>query len=591
MRFLPWKKIVLLILAVAITLCGSGCHIRSDAERFDDYVDELFKQMVTGDTLNLNYFLANPENYGIEADGVSFGAVLPDSALEESGMTWEESIDAQIEVIEFLFDYEELTESQQITYDQLMYYLEASRKYAGLEYYEEYCIGSGSVVTNLPLMLAEFHFRTQADIETYLALLETYDSYFSEIVQYEQERSKLGLFMSDASLDSFQENCQSFLDSGEENVLLISFVDRIAAFEGLEEEAASSYIKRNKNIVETVVMPAYETLSAELEKLRGTGKNAGGVCNLPKGKQYYEFLAARGVGSDKTVEEMYTALSQAMTAYQTEMLNLLSEHPELEQQLTEFSFGLSDPYEILDYLKEATKEDYPAIPEVNYMVKSISKYLNNTNVVAFYIISPIDDMANQTIYMNDTRNFANADVFTTLAHEGYPGHLYQTVYFANTKPSAIRYALRMTGYQEGWASYVENQSYGYSGIADENLVVALQLNNAYNLLFNAYLDIAVNYKGMDFNSFQTMLQPMGIDEEMTRAVYQSFVEDPGVYLPYAVGFLEFMELRDTAEETLGGAFVLKEFHETVLELGAVPFPLLEEHVDAWLAEETIIQAA
>lgn len=590
MRFLPWKKIVLLILAVAITLCGSGCYVRSDAERFDEYVSEIFRQMLAGDALSLNIILANPENYGIETDTVSFGAVLPDETLEEAGMTWEESIDAQIALMEFLFDYEELTASQQITYNQLLYYLEASRNYEGLEYYEEYCVGSRSVVTNLPLMLAEFNFRTEKDIETYLALLETYDTYFPEIVQYEQKKSELGLFMSDTSLDGFLENCQSFLDSGEENVLLVSFANRIAAFQGLDTKTAEDYIAQNKNIVETVVMPAYQKLFEEMEKLRGTGKNEGGICHLPNGKQYYEYWTGRTVGTDKTIDEIYAMLSTAMTTYQTELLRLLTEHPELEQELTEFSFKTGEPEEILEYLKENTKEDYPEIPEVNYTIKSIPSYLSNTNVAGFYIMSPIDAMENQIIYVNDAKHFASAEVFSTLAHEGYPGHLYQTVYFLNGEPEPLRYALGTTGYQEGWASYVEKESYAYCGIEDENLVLALQLNSAYELLFYAYLDIAVNYKGMDFQSFYTMLQPMGIEEASARMAYQSYVEDPGVYLPYAVGFLEFQELRETAEEALGSDFVLKEFHRTVLELGAVPFPLLREHVEAWLQEATVTEA-
>lgn len=334
-------------------------------------------------------------------------------------------------------------------------------------------------------------------------------------------------------------------------------------------------------------MPAYKTLSEEMEKLRGTGTNEGGICNLPDGKKYYEFLAARSVGSDKTVDEMYTAMSEAMTTYQNTVLELLEQDPELEQKMTDFSVDVdtTDPYAVLEYLQEAVKEDYPEIPEVNYTVKSISEYLSDTNVAAFYIISPIDDMTNHTIYTNDTRYVDGMQMFTTLAHEGYPGHLYQTVHLSASEPTPMQYALRMQGYLEGWASYVEGQIYNYCGIEDENLALALQLNYAYNLLLNASLDIAVNYNGMSLSDFTAMLQDtMGTDEETCKEAYQALIEDPGVYLPYAVGFLEFMELRETAEEALGEDFNLKEFHETVLELGAVPFPILKEHVDTWLTE-------
>lgn len=589
MRKNYWKRIVAVLLAVIVALCGSGCRRRPESERFDAYLDELFRQMMATDTLTLHYFVKNPEAYGVSPGEVTFG-IVEDTSLEETGMTWEESVDAQIETIEFMFDYEELTDAQQQVYDQLMYYLQASRLYGGLQYYDEYCLGSGSVVTNLPLMLAEFEFRTQEDIDTYCDLLSTYGTYFADIASFEKKKSEEGLFMSDASLDGFQANCQSFLDSGEENVLLLSFVDRIEAFEGLDDATKQSYIDRNAKLVEKVVMPAYKTLSEELETLRGTGKNEGGICNLPDGKQYYEFLAAGSVGSDKTVEEMSTALAEAMTVYENKILELLTEDPELEQKMLDFSVDIdtADPYAVLDYLQEATKEDYPEIPEVNYTVKSISEYLSNTNVAAFYIISPIDDMNNHTIYTNDSRYVDGMQMFTTLAHEGFPGHLYQTVYFSATEPTPLRYALRTQGYLEGWASYVEGQIYNYCGIEDENLVLALQLNYAYNLLMNASFDIAVNYNGMSLTDFTAMLQEaMGVDAETCKEAYQGFVEDPGVYLPYAVGFLEFMELRETAEETLGADFNLKAFHETVLEVGPVPFPMLKEHVDAYLAEAKV----
>lgn len=588
MKFLHWKRIVAILLAVVVVICGSGCQVRPEPERFDAYLDELFRQMMATDTLTLHYFVKNPETYGITPGEVTFG-VVEDTTLEDTGMTWAEAVDSQIQSLEFMFKYDKLTDSQKQIYDQLMYYFEVSRLFDGLQYYNEYCLGSNSVVTNLPLLLAEFEFRSQEDVETYCSLLSDYGTYFAEIAAYEKKKSEKGLFMSDASLDHFQANCQSLLESGEDNVLLISFSDRIEALEGMDEATKESYIKRNASLVEKVVMPAYKTLSEEMEKLRSTGTNDGGICNLPEGKQYYEFLAANKVGSDKTVDEMYTALTETMTAYQTKLQELLTEDPELEQKMTDFSVDVdtADPYAVLEYLEEAVKEDYPEIPEVNYTVKSISEYLSDTNVAAFYIISPIDDMTNHTIYTNDSRYVDGMQMFTTLSHEGFPGHLYQTVYFSVSQPKPMQYVLRTQGYLEGWASYVESQIYNYCGIEDENLALALQLNYAINLLLNASLDIAVNYNGMSLEDFTAMLQEsMGTDEETCKTAYQALIEDPAVYLPYAVGLLEFTQLRETAEDTLGEDFNLKEFHKTVLDAGPIPFPMLKEYVEAWLAEET-----
>ena len=79
---------------------------------------------------------------------------------------------------------------------------------------------------------------------------------------------------------------------------------------------------------------------------------------------------------------------------------------------------------------------------------------------AFYLTPAIDGYLDNVIYINPAEHYQGLELYTTLAHEGYPGHLYQSVYFQSLSPDPLRSILGTGGYTEGWATYVEMHSYG-----------------------------------------------------------------------------------------------------------------------------------
>lgn len=98
---------------------------------------------------------------------------------------------------------------------------------------------------------------------------------------------------------------------------------------------------------------------------------------------------------------------------------------------------------------------------------------------AFYMIPPVDVTDSNVIYLNNSQITDNLTLFTTLAHEGYPGHLYQQSAFSATKPDPLRQTMNFLGYVEGWATYAENMSYEWTGL-DSSLIRCLQLNPGYH---------------------------------------------------------------------------------------------------------------
>ena len=241
---------------------------------------------------------------------------------------------------------------------------------------------------------------------------------------------------------------------------------------------------------------------------------------------------------------------------------------------------LDDPYAVLNQLKEGIAEDFPASGElpfkVNYVPASMEEYMNP----AYYILPPVDYLENNAIYINNKHSSDDIEQFVTLAHEGFPGHLYQTTYFYGKEPSPIRKLFGFSGYTEGWGTYAEIYAYRLAGL-DEKMLRLNELNKTYTLALYCLTDIGINYEGWTFEDTQEFL---GVDEETCREVYEMMVEEPALYLAYYGGYLEFVELRDKAEETLGDKFDLKEFHTFLLDIGPAQFEIIEERMEEWMKE-------
>ena len=197
---------------------------------------------------------------------------------------------------------------------------------------------------------------------------------------------------------------------------------------------------------------------------------------------------------------------------------------------------------------------------------------------AYYILPPIDYLENNVIYINNAHSTDDIEQFVTLAHEGFPGHLYQTTYFYGKNPSAIRKLFGFSGYSEGWGTYAEVYAYRLAGI-DDTMILLNELNKSYSFALYCLADIGINYEGWTFEDTQDFL---GVDEETCREVYEILVEEPALYLAYYGGYLEFVELREKAEEALGEQFDLKEFHTFLLDVGPAQFEIIEDRLDKWL---------
>ena len=570
------KKYINLLMAVgilggAVLLCACGAREQEDQNaEFEAYTEELFCSEVSSNTINLHYTLKNPEDYGITEDAAGLGSFETDTDLVKASV---ENMRRSLKD----FSYDNLDLENKITYDILEYQIKAAEQSADFILYEEPLGLVSGVQTQFPVVLSEYQFYDSQDVETYLELLEMTGAYFDSLIKFEREKSSAGLFMADYALDIVIEQCQAFLDMGDGNYLYSTFVDRIKDVNELTEEEKSDYIQDNALAVSDCIFPAYEKLISDLEQLRGSGKNEKGLSYLPEGIDYYELVVRQSTGSERSVEEMEDLTRRQITDDLEAMEKVLGITTE-EAQEAAAAIAQTSAELILTRLQEGISGTFPEAPDTALEVKYVPEEMEDHLSPAFYMIPAIDNTEQNVIYINQAHMSDDLTLFTTLAHEGYPGHLYQTVYYESTDPDPIRSIMDFGGYVEGWATYAEMGSYYLTPLSKEQATL-LQKNSSIILGLYALADMGIHYDGWSRMDTVAFFSNYGItDAETVERIYELIIGSPGNYLKYYIGYVEFLELKKEWAEEKGEAFSQKEFHEAVLEVGPAPFEIVEEYM-------------
>lgn len=551
-----------------------------EQKRFREEMEALFCNEISETQINMHFLLKDPSRYGISGAKNLYPSLAPEKL--------EESRQSQQELAELLdsFDPARLTRDQGLTLGVLKSYLETEQRADGLELYAQPLEVTIGVQAQLPILLAEYAFYTKQDIEDYLALVAGIDAYYQDIMDFENRKAQAGLMMSDRTIDHVIESCESFLLVPGDNFMTQTFDTRMEEVEGLTEEEKEAYRQRHAQALEEHFLPAYQLLIDGLTALKGTGTNDGGQCGFPQGKEYYEYLVYSATGTSyDSVDSLLREVEHTMEDALISTSLLLRKYPELIHEVDSYQFCQNEPEAVMEDLKTKTQKDYPALPACSYTFKMVPKALELSLSPAFYLVSPLDDYENNTIYINGNPQFASSDLYTLIAHEGYPGHLYQNVYFHNCNQDNVRSLLSFPGYSEGWATYVERESYTLDNGLRPEMGQLLADNYIAALGLHACLDIYINYKGWTRERVREYLQRYyDQPDSAVDNLYDAMVENPANYLSYYVGCMEIRNMRADAEKELKEKFSLKEFHKFILDIGDAPFDVIRVYFDQWLEE-------
>lgn len=567
---LPCCLLVILISFLSGNAFWSSLHAESSDRQFRTFTRSLFQTEVSANTISLHYTLRSPSDYGIADIPATYGSLSSDPVAAKASVR---------NVLSSLqeFDPDTLSSENALTFKILDTYLKNASTGTDYLLYQEPLGPVSGIHTQLPVLLSEYSFYDTQDVETYLALLKETPAYFDSVIRFEQKKATSGLFMPDYQADSVLDTCQSFIDMGKENYLISTFSERIASLDLLPENKKDSFRKENIKLVTEEIYPAYQNLITAIKSLKGKGTNEQGLSHFPYGKKYYEYLVRQTTGCNESISRL-----RLMTRAQIlEDLNAMQKvlFP-ADAALTQASvLEQTPPDSMLDDLRSKITDTFPEIPDVDFQVKYVPESMQDYLSPAFYMIPAIDNLTENVIYINNGQTASGLNLYTTLAHEGYPGHLYQTVYFSASEPDPIRSILDFGGYVEGWATYAEMMSY-YLAPLPKTEASLLQKNSSVILGLYALADMGIHYDGWSVTDTVRFFSDYGInDANAVQSVYELIIGSPANYLKYYIGYLKFYELKKEMADTLGNQFSQKEFHRAVLDVGPAPFEIVYDEVE------------
>ena len=567
---LPCCLLVILISFLSGNAFWSSLHAESSDRQFRTFTRSLFQTEVSANTISLHYTLRSPSDYGIADIPATYGSLSSDPVAAKASVR---------NVLSSLqeFDPATLSSENALTFKILDTYLKNASTGTDYLLYQEPLGPVSGIHTQLPVLLSEYSFYDTQDVETYLALLKETPSYFDSVIQFEQKKAASGLFMPDYQADSVLDTCQSFIDMGKENYLVSTFNERIASLDLLPENKKDSFQKENMKLVTEEIYPAYQNLITAIKSLKGKGTNEQGLSHFPYGKKYYEYLVRQTTGCNESISRLRLMTRAQILEDLSAMQKVLFP---ADAALTQASvLEQTPPDSMLDDLRSKITDTFPEIPDVDFQVKYVPESMQDYLSPAFYMIPAIDNLTENVIYINNGQTASGLNLYTTLAHEGYPGHLYQTVYFSASEPDPIRSILDFGGYVEGWATYAEMMSY-YLAPLSKTEASLLQKNSSVILGLYALADMGIHYDGWSVTDTVRFFSDYGInDANAVQSVYELIIGSPANYLKYYIGYLKFYELKKEMADTLGNQFSQKEFHRAVLDVGPAPFEIVYDEVE------------
>lgn len=585
------KILVLLLMFVtffSVNACGNLVE-SIDPGEFEEYTAGLFGTLIGNDELTIHYLFENKEAIGVEETTLSIPTPGSSSALGKM-------------IINLYFgpiknyDYDELNFDQQMTYNVIVDLLDGiNDKTTAMNYLDNNYLGSYlGYQAQLPILLVEYRLDNLQDVENYFGLLQLIPEAFIEYVEYEYKKADAGYGMPDFVIDKVINQCVEFIGN-DEHFLISTFENRIEHLE-LSDVEKEALIIRNTDIVNNSVKEGYAYVRDNLPNLRGRATNNLGLAHYETvnddgtvtyvGKDYYEYLFKDATGYEVEMEEAIDYMQDHLEEIFQKIIFIMTNHPEAVEEAQNVVLMDCTPEEQVAAYKTLIQGHFPELESYpNITIKDIDPSMEDHFSPAAYIASPIDSFDEETIFLNQKKIDGDYNyLYTTLAHEGLPGHMYQNYYFKSQDVNIIRKVLKNSGYMEGWATYVELYSYNFVEDVSDEAIEYLRCYDILNGVLTARLDMGIHYEGWDIAETQAYLSQYftNYDLENTTRVFEQLVEVPTNSQTYYYTYFKICDMRDRVMEALGSDYSALEFHKVILDCGPVPLRFVEDVVDDYI---------
>jgi len=450
---------------------------------------------------------------------------------------------------------------------------------------------------NLTSMVSRLPFFKQSDYQSYLKRLGGMPEYMSRATDRIRAGLNAGWVQACEPMRGYEQSIDTHLVK---DVAKSTFMSPFEKRPAIVSEASFKVMKAEAQAtVKNKVLPALASFKTfYLDEYAPKCRSKVGVDDMPGGKEYYDHRVAFFTTTDATADDIHKRGLSEVARIKAEMLDVIKE-AEFEGSFEEWLIFLRDTPEFYPKTAEermqlaatiSKKMDgqlpklFGKLPRMPYGLKEIPLDIAEKTTTAYYN-RPAGDGSRAGFYFVNTTLLDTRPLYQLEAlslHEAVPGHHLQIALAQELDLPNFRKYGGQTVFVEGWGLYSERLGLevGFYQTPYTNFGrLSYEMWRACRLV----VDTGLHSKGWSRQrAIDYMAENSGLSMNNITSEVDRYISWPGQALAYKIGELKIRELRANAEEQLGSNFDVREFHDKVLENGALPLSVLEEVINQWL---------
>lgn len=581
------KKITLLMLSAIMAFSFTGCSKKDSGEeqkKFDEFMKQEFVESMEQSYPNTHIILENPKDYGVDTSKtkVQIDKELNETTMKENKELNEKSAKAFKE-----FDRDTLSDEQKETYDIYSYMLDYTTEMndSKFDYMSMPLESMTGMHTQLPTLFSDWTLRNEQDVKDVITLMKSVRPYMDSILAYTKKQEEKGTLMLD--IKSVKEYCEKVVKEDVNSSVLTGLNESIDNLK-LGDDKTKQYKAELKKAFQEYFLPAYSDIIKTMKELDSSKNNTLGLSHMKNGKEYYELLFKQATGTDKSIEDIKKELNSMSRSSLLAVQSVISKNKNLYDEYVngKIKTKYKDFESMLKDLDKDIKDDFPSVGTLNYRIRPIGEDLASGGVAAYFNIPALDGTTPKQIRVNmmeDALDVQSLETFSTVAHEGIPGHMYQIAYaYKNVKDPWRNSMASFLGYTEGYATYTELYALKYLDGVSADAVKLQQNMVVYQDCLIALADIGIHYEGWTKEDLSNFLEENGLGVSDVSDFYNQLQANPTAFLSYYVGYVQIANLKKDAQDELKDKFNDRDFHEAILKSGAAPFHVVEENVKDYI---------
>ncbi|MGX6648120.1 DUF885 domain-containing protein [Maricaulaceae bacterium MS644] len=575
---------------------------QTESERLYAWFQEVFEAEIARSPQSMTSLgmISDLDAYG-RWDDASDAAVLEDF---ERGQ-------AYVREMRETFDYDALTAGARLSYDFFVLQAEnEARQHAVRDSRYAFSPMRDAVSGLVTFLINNHRVESEAHAAAYVSRLQGMDTQIDVLVERALARAENDVRLPLFAYPRLEAGARALIsgypyEEGEDSALYADFKEKVEALE-LEADAEAALLADARTALTEEFAPSVERYMAALDDMEAGADDRAGIWKLPDGEAAYaaslaQFTTRTDLGAEdihqiglSEVERIHAEMRAIMDAVGFEgslqdFFEFMRTDPQFQLPNTDEGRQeyLDRATQVVNQVIEAAPAYFDTLPSADIEVRKVESWREATATGAFYSRPALDGSRPGYYYVNLAHMPDNPTYLleSLSLHEGAPGHHFQVALAQELDEVPLFQRLAWnSAYGEGWALYTEwlGKEMGfYEDPYSDFGRLSYEVFRAVRLVVDTGLH---HHQWTREEAIAYMLENTPMTEGDITPEVERYIVWPGQAVSYKIGMLTIQDLLARAQDTLGEDFRWGGFHDAVLTAGPLPLPLLEQRVDAWIAE-------